>query len=455
MKNLNNITNVYFIGIGGIGMSALARYVKLLGKEVFGYDRTPSKLTKQLQAEGMRITFTDAVSEISDTLTPQNSLIVYTPAIPKDHNIHQYFFNNQFEIIKRASLLGEVTKNSLCLAVAGTHGKTTTSAILAHLLSACNMPVTAFLGGIAENYKSNFISNGTSITVVEADEFDRSFLQLHPDVACVTSMDADHLDIYGDASSLEQSFVAFSKLVKNKENLLFKKGLPLEGKTVAIEERADYQANNIRVQDGAYIFDLKTPSENIKDLQFLLPGHHNLHNAVTALGMAIIAGTPTRDLPKALSSFKGVERRFSYKIKTETLVLIDDYAHHPTEINALFQGVSEMYPKEKKVIAFQPHLFSRTRDFAQGFAKSLAQFDEVLLLDIYPARELPIEGITSSWLLGLIEHHHKSLINFDELPHRLKTANAKIKLIVGAGDIGAAVDNVTNYLNNETKLEHS
>lgn len=446
MKPLENISNVYFVGIGGIGMSALARYVLLLGKSIYGYDKTPTILTEELSKEGMKITFKDSISEISKELSKDNTLVVYTPAIPKDSVILNHFTSEGFEVVKRAKLLGEVTKNTLCLAVAGTHGKTTTSAILGHLMAECNMPVTAFLGGIAENYNSNFISKGTEITVVEADEFDRSFLQLQPDIACVTSMDADHLDIYGDASTIEDSFKEFSKLIQNKNYLLHKKGLPLDGQTVAIEEDADFEAQNVRIENGTYVFDLKTPKETIKNLQFIIPGHHNLHNAVTALGMAISAGTPTPGLPKALLSFKGVQRRFSYKIKTEDLVLIDDYAHHPTEIDALFQAVSEMYPNDKKVIVFQPHLFSRTRDFGDGFAKSLSQFDEVLLLDIYPARELPIDGIHSEWLLNKILNPKKALINKQALGKTLKSSSCKVKLMVGAGDIGSEVEKVTQYL---------
>lgn len=446
MKPLENISNVYFVGIGGIGMSALARYVKLLGKNVFGYDKTPTNLTGELLNERMKITFKDAISEIPKEISIENSLIVYTPAIPKDSFILNHFISKGFEVVKRAKLLGEVTKNTLCLAVAGTHGKTTTSAILGHLMAECNMPVTAFLGGIAENYNSNFISKGTEISVVEADEFDRSFLQLHPDIACVTSMDADHLDIYGDASTIEASFKEFSKLIKNKNHLLHKKGLPLSGLTVAIEEDADFEAQHVRIENGTYVFDLKTPKETIKNLHFILPGHHNLHNAVTALGMAISAGTPTPGLPKALLSFRGVQRRFSYKIKTENLVLIDDYAHHPTEIDALYQAVSEMYPKDKKVIVFQPHLFSRTRDFGDGFAKSLSRFDEILLLEIYPAREIPIEGIDAKWLLNKISNPKKAIITKASLSDKLKSSHCKVKLMVGAGDIGAEVEQVTQYL---------
>ena len=431
-------------------MSALARYVKLLGKTVFGYDKTPTKLTNDLIQEGIDITFTDAASEVNLSLiNPRNTLVVYTPAIPASNAILQFFTSEEYTVVKRAKLLGEVTKNTLCLAVAGTHGKTTTSAILGHLLAECNMPVTAFLGGIAENYNSNFISKGTEITVVEADEFDRSFLQLSPDIACITSMDADHLDIYGNSSSLESSFVAFAQLVPKKEHLFYKKGLPLEGQSVAIDETANFQAQNITIENGSYVFDLKTPTEIIKGLRFSLPGHHNLHNAITALGMAISAGTPTPCLPEALDSFKGVQRRFSYKIKRDDLVLIDDYAHHPTELNALFQAVSEMYPTEEKLIVFQPHLFSRTKDFVDDFALSLAQFDEVLLLDIYPAREVPIEGVTSSWLCDKIETSRKKVISKEMLSESVQKSSCRVKLLVGAGDIGAEVDRITKYVQDE------
>lgn len=449
MNILKNIQNIYFVGIGGIGMSALARFAMLKGVRVFGYDKTPTKLTNELVNEGMQIIFEDAISELPEAvLDTTTTLVVYTPAIPKNSKILTYFQNNSYNVIKRARFLGEVTQNTLCLAVAGTHGKTTTSAILGHVLASCDMPVTAFLGGIAENYHSNFISKGTEISVVEADEFDRSFLTLSPDIACVTSMDADHLDIYGNADEIEKSFVAFSELIKNKEHLLFKKGLPLKGQEVAIEESADFEAQNVRIENGGYLFDLKTPDRTLKELQFFIPGHHNLHNAVTALGMALLAGSPAECLPQAISSFQGVERRFSYKIRKAELVLIDDYAHHPTEINALYQAVTEMYPADKKVIVFQPHLFSRTRDFAEGFAESLSKFDEVFLLDIYPAREEPIEGVTSKWLLDIMNCNGK-LIDKSEIASALKKANCRIKLIVGAGDIGAEVENVTKVLSDE------
>ncbi len=431
-------------------MSALARYFKMQGKNVFGYDKTPSDITEALEIERIPVVFEDSIlalpKEIQDK---ENTLIVYTPAIPKTSTLLNYFYSEAYTVAKRAEVLGEITKNSLCLAVAGTHGKTTTSAILGHLLAECGMPVTAFLGGIAENYESNFICKGTDITVVEADEFDRSFLQLRPDIACVTSMDADHLDIYGNSETIADAFREFSKLVVNEENILVKKGLPLDARTVSTEDSADYEAQNVKIENGSYIFDFKTQKQTLKNLQFNLPGRHNLFNALTALGMAILAGTPTDCIPKALASFKGVRRRFSYKIRTEPLVLIDDYAHHPTELDALYQAVTEMYPNDHKLIVFQPHLFSRTRDFAIGFARSLSQFDEVVLLDIYPAREEPIEGITSQWLLEQILSTNKRLVIKSALPEILLQSSCRIKLLVGAGDIGAEVPKITKILKNE------
>jgi len=447
MNRLKNIQNFYFVGIGGIGMSALAHYFKLQGNQVYGYDKTPSEITNNLINEGISIQFDDDVSKLPiEVQNKENTLVVYTPAIPNINKILTWFNTQEYSVIKRAQILGELSKNSICLAVAGTHGKTTTSAILGHLLAACNMSVTAFLGGISENYHSNLIYKGNDIMVVEADEFDRSFLQLSPDIACITSMDVDHLDIYKDALDLEKTFESFSELLPNSENLLYKKGLSLKGYSVSATETADFQAKNVRIENGSYVFDLKTPAEEIKNLQFNLPGRHNMFNAVTALGMASLAGIPADCLPKALQSFKGVKRRFSYKIKTEKLVLIDDYAHHPTEIDALFQAVTEMYPSNDKLIVFQPHLFSRTRDFAKGFARSLSQFNEVILLDIYPAREVPIKGITSKWLLDQITVENKKIISKRELPLAIKSSSSVVKLLVGAGDIGAEVDGITKYL---------
>ncbi len=441
--NLNAINNVYFIGIGGIGMSALARYFVAKGKDVTGYDKTPSDITEALQELGVEVHYSDSVAEINSAfLDPQHTLVVYTPAVPKDHSELNYFRNNNFEVYKRSQVLGEITKQTTCLAVAGTHGKTTTTSILGHLLNECNAPVTAFLGGISENYNSNLIINGTEVTVVEADEFDRSFLTLSPDLACITSMDADHLDIYGDATELTKTFKAFSECIKPDGKLFVKNGLPLKGITYGVDDDADYSAKNIRIINGSYVFDVQTPNGLYKDFQFNLPGRHNLSNAIIALAMAADYGCPYDQLAKGLASYKGVKRRFTYQIKTDDFVFIDDYAHHPEEINAVHQAVREMYPDRKVLAIFQPHLYSRTRDFVDGFAKSLSKFDEVLLLDIYPARELPIEGVTSEWLLEKIENSNKNLISKSAIVDAIKASNANVVLTIGAGDIGVEVKHI-------------
>jgi len=444
---MDNIQNIFFIGIGGIGMSALARYFHAKGKMVSGYDKTPSDVTNALENEGMKIYFKEDIA-LADSFSNNNTMVIYTPAIPADSLLLNVFRNHGFEMMKRAALLGMITKQTKCLAVAGTHGKTTTSAILGHLLASANEEVTAFLGGISENYNSNLIANGSEITVVEADEFDRSFLQLNPYIAGITSMDADHLDIYGDEAHIKDAFVSFANLVQNKEFLLHKNGLPLDGKTVGIEDNSDYEAQNVRIENGSYVFDLKTPQTKLENLILNLPGRHNLFNATLALGMAICLGSPTTGMPEALFNFKGVKRRFTYKIKTENLVLIDDYAHHPAEIDAVYQAVSEMYPNKKNVVVFQPHLFSRTQDFGDAFGESLSRFDEIILLDIYPAREIPIDGITSEWLLNKITKKTKKLVAKEHVGKELKNTSATVILLLGAGDIGEEVETIKQILEN-------
>lgn len=437
--NLNQIHNVYFIGIGGIGMSALARYFKSIGKKVSGYDKTETELTKELIESGIDIHFKDEISLIPIDYYIENTLVVITPAVPTTHSQWNYFLEREFVVKKRAEVLGLITKDTFCFAVAGTHGKTTTSSILGHILYQSGADVTSFLGGIVENYNSNLIGTGKSITVVEADEFDRSFLHLYPNIACVTSMDADHLDIYGDSAAIEASFLEFANKITDKSQLFIAKNLDLEGVTVAVNENADFKAYNVRIENGNYVFDVQTPMEIISDLQFGLPGKHNLTNALMALAMAKTFGTSNDDIAKALKSFKGIKRRFSYQIKESDIVYIDDYAHHPTEIDAVYQAVSELYPYQKVLAIFQPHLYSRTRDFADGFAKSLSKFDEVLLLDIYPARELPIEGITSSWLLDKMTNEHKKVVSKTDLIPQILKSEAKIIVTIGAGDIGELV----------------
>ncbi|MEX0290705.1 MAG: UDP-N-acetylmuramate--L-alanine ligase [Flavobacteriaceae bacterium] len=445
--NLKEINNVYFIGIGGIGMSALARYFKLIGKKVAGYDKTATPLTHELSQLGIAIHYKDDLGAIQEAyLDSRVTLVVYTPAVPKDHNELSYFMANGFRVEKRSEVLGRITRDTFCFAVAGTHGKTTTSSILAHLLKETGTPLTAFLGGISEDFDSNFLFEGEEFSVVEADEFDRSFLRLSPDVACITSMDADHLDIYGDKGELRKSFQAFAKKLKPNGKLFVRKGLPIDGITYGIEDDSDYCIRNIRIEHGTYIFDLGTPDTTIKGVRFNKPGRHNLLNGLVAFAMAIQAGSPPYRLAEALESFKGVQRRFSYKIKTDDFVFIDDYAHHPTEINAVFDAISEMHPNKKVLAVFQPHLFSRTKDFAEDFAESLAKFDAVLLLEIYPAREKPIQGIDSGWLLEKIDNPNKKLIKKPDLVHEIRGQKPEVLVTMGAGDIGLEIGRLKNEL---------
>ena len=445
--NLNQIHNVYFIGIGGIGMSALARYFKNIGKQVSGYDKTPTMLTDELIESGISIHFEDNIDLIPKDYYIENTLVIITPAVPKNHSEWNYFLERDYQVKKRAEVLGIITKDTFCFAVAGTHGKTTTSSILGHILFESGADVTAFIGGIVENYNSNLIGSGKTVTVVEADEFDRSFLHLHPNIACITSMDADHLDIYGTSAAIEESFIEFASKVEDKSNLFITKELPIEGVTCAVNEDAVFKAFNVRIGNGSYTFDVQTPTEIIKDLQFGLPGKHNLMNALMAIAMAKLFGTPTDAIAKAIASFKGIKRRFSYQIKTDKLVYIDDYAHHPTEINAVHQAVRELYPNQKVLAIFQPHLFSRTRDFADDFAKSLSAFDEVVLLDIYPARELPMEGITSQWLMDKMTNNDKKLVIKNDLIPTILASDATVIVTIGAGDIGELVPTIKKAIN--------
>lgn len=448
--NLNSIHNVFFLGIGGIGMSALARYFVSQGKNVAGYDKTPSQITTDLEALGIETHFEDAIKNIPISfLDTEKTLVIFTPAIPKNHEELAYFKDNHFTVLKRAQVLGMISKNTYCLAVAGTHGKTTTSTILGHIMT--RVHATSFLGGISENYNSNLLLGEDKISVVEADEFDRSFLQLHPNIACITSMDADHLDIYKEASALQESFVAFAQQVS--ETLIVAKGLPLKGLTYAVNETADYMAYNLIVESGKYIFDVKTPHSEIKNIEFYLPGTHNVMNALAALAMADVYGIPLEDIKQSLATFKGVQRRFTYKIKTDDFVLIDDYAHHPTEIAAVQNAIKEMYPKEKVLVVFQPHLFSRTQDFADDFAFALSKFDEVLLLDIYPAREVPIPGVDASWLLSKIDNQNKKLTQKSTLLQDIQQSSSKVVAMLGAGDIGVMINEITVQLLKTTKNE--
>ena len=441
--NLKEIHQVYFVGIGGIGMSAIARYFASNKKQVAGYDKTPSQITSDLEKLGVEVYFEDDLKKIPlPFLKKEETLIVYTPAIPSNNKVLTYFIEHNFTVLKRSEVLGKITETTFCLAVAGTHGKTTTSSILGHIMAEVN--ATSFLGGISENYNSNLILGADKISVVEADEFDRSFLKLSPNIACITSIDADHLDIYGDTETLNESFIEFSNKVS--ETLIVAKGLPFKGRTYAVNETADYEAFNLKIESGKYSFDVKTPSSEIKNIEFYLPGQHNVMNALAAFAMADSYGVSIETIKQRLSSFKGVKRRFTYKIKTENLVLIDDYAHHPTEINAVEHSVREMYPNENVLVVFQPHLFSRTKDFLDDFAIALSKFDEVLLLDIYPAREVPISGVNSELLLGKITSKNKKLTKNNNLVKDIKNSSAKVVAVLGAGDIGVLVNDLTDKL---------
>jgi UDP-N-acetylmuramate--alanine ligase len=429
-------------------MSALARYFHANGKQVAGYDKTATKITQSLQDLGIHVHFEDAIHQVpSEFKNKEQTLIVYTPAIKKLDEL-AFFQKNDFVVMKRAEVLGLITENSFCFAVAGTHGKTTTSTILGHILQP--FEATSFLGGISENYHSNLILGRDRISVVEADEFDRSFLKLSPNIACITSTDADHLDIYGKHEELQESFQDFADKVSDR--LFVAKGIDIKGISYAVEEPADYEIQNVSIENGSYVFDVKTPQEIIKEVEFTLPGKHNLMNALAAFAMAYSYDVPGESIKASLKSFKGVERRFSYRIKTDGLVLIDDYAHHPTEIEAVFQAIQEMYPEEKNMVIFQPHLYSRTQDFADEFAKALSQFDKVLLLDIYPARELPIEGVNSEWLLSKINNENKKLTYEKNLLSEIQNSNAKVVAMLGAGDIGMMIDQVVNSLNAAEKV---
>jgi len=440
--NVLNAERIYFIGIGGIGMSALARYFLHQGKQVGGYDRTETALTQTLTSLGADIHYQDNFNEISELFKDTSkTLVVYTPAIPASHQELKTFQTRDFTILKRSQVLGSIANQGYCMAVAGTHGKTTTSAILAHLLKECGIKVTAFLGGILENTNSNLVLEGSDVMVVEADEFDRSFLQLQPDVACITSMDADHLDIYDSHENLQATFKEFAQRVKKPSALYIRQGLPLQGISFGLDASANISAQQIRVENGGYVFDIHAEGECIHSVRFELPGYHNIANALAAFAMALNVCDSKEQLAKALSTFQGVHRRFSYRLKSPK-VLIDDYAHHPSEIDAVYQAVSTFYPGKKNVAVFQPHLFSRTRDFCDAFAKSLSQFDAVILLDIYPAREEPIPNVSSTVLLDKISLKNKQLVSKAQLIHQSQLLTSDVVVMMGAGDIADEVRSV-------------
>jgi len=437
---------VYFLGIGGIGMSGLAQYFLEKGHSVAGYDREASSLTHKLTKLGAAIHHTDAgTSNIPKDFTdPIQTTVIRTPAIPSDFEELRYFESGGFEILKRAEVLGRLSRDMYCIAVAGTHGKTTTSAILTHLLRTCGKKITAFLGGVAHNIDSNYINEGDALMVVEADEFDRSFLQLQPDLACVTAMDADHLDIYGKVEALESSFKEFVSLVSKPQNVWVREGIHLPGQVFGVQQSSDSYVENIRVENGMYVFDFKYKSTHMKELSWALPGHHNLMNAAAALCLALDVDCSAACLKQGLKTFSGVDRRFSKRLESPTVV-IDDYAHHPEEIKAMHEAIRTFYPTSRVLAVFQPHLFSRTRDFCAAFAASLSMFDEALLLDIYPARELPIEGVDSQSIVRKMDIP-ALVVGKNELPERVSAVAADVVVMMGAGDIAEEVKAVVSYL---------
>jgi len=437
--------HVYFLGIGGIGMSGLAQYFLQAGHDVAGYDRVESDLTNMLETMGAIVLSNDRVDSIPpDYKSKIKTTVVYTPAIPDDSPQLTYFKNEGFDLFKRAEVLGELSKQMYCLAVGGTHGKTTTSSILAHLLRESGKKITAFLGGVSSNFGSNFINEGNELMVVEADEFDRSFLALHPDALCVTAMDADHLDIYDNVSNLESSFQAFSSSVKDPKKRWIRYGLPASGTSFGLDQNANVRVENIRIENGHFVFDFTSSEHNIQNLSFHLPGQHNLMNAAVSLAMALSVGCNPNVLVDALASFKGVDRRFSIRLQ-KPVVVIDDYAHHPTEINVMAHAVDQFYPAAKKTAVFQPHLFSRTRDFCQDFADSLSQFDHTLLLDIYPARELPIQGVSSASIQEMM-NGSVAVTTKSELPYKVADLDSDVVVIMGAGDIADEVNPIVEHL---------
>ncbi|MDQ7947642.1 MAG: UDP-N-acetylmuramate--L-alanine ligase [Pedobacter sp.] len=445
---LSKINRVYFVGIGGIGMSALARYFAKRGVVVCGYDKTRTNLTIALEREGILITYLDEESAISVCFheNHDDTLVVYTPAIPKDSKILQHFKNKGFSLKKRSEVLGIISEGMYCIAVAGTHGKTTTSSMIAHLLTDTGFGCTAFLGGITTNYDSNVLFGKNNVVVVEADEYDRSFLTLHPDVAVITAMDADHLDIYGDESQLHESFQLFAEQLKTEGKIFVKDGLPIHGISYSANAGSAIRATAIRVENGNFVFDFEDGRNVIKGLCLCMPGRHNVENAVAAIGVALSLGIHQKSIKAALATFKGVKRRFETQVKTPSHIYIDDYAHHPEELRACFDAVRQLYPERKLTVAFQPHLFTRTRDFAKEFAAVLSTADEVLLLDIYPARELPIEGVDSQMLLDLISIKEKKRCRLDTLADLIKQNKPELLLTVGAGDIDTMVEPLKNIL---------
>lgn len=455
---MQKITSVYFVGAGGIGMSALARYFRAKGKQVAGYDKTPSDLTAALIEEGIRIHYTDDIALIpEDCKQIDSTLVIYTPAIPETHTELNYFKTNGFTLMKRARVLGEITRTERGLCVAGTHGKTTTSSMLAHLLKQSHVDCNAFLGGILKNYNSNLmLSDKSDLAVIEADEFDRSFHWLNPYMAVITAVDPDHLDIYGTPAAYRESFEHFTSLIRPDGCLVMKKGLQLQPRlpegtklyTYSVTEEADFFARNIRIGNGDILFDFVTPDGCIPDVKLGVPVKVNIENGVAAMALAWLNGLTPEEIRRGMETFAGPVRRFDFHLKKDDIVLLDDYAHHPAELKASIQSVKELYPDKKVTGIFQPHLYTRTRDFAADFAASLSLLDELILLDIYPAREEPIPGVTSQIIFDRVTIPNKRMIRKEELLDLVQkeAASFEVVLMVGAGNIDRLVEPVKQIL---------
>jgi UDP-N-acetylmuramate--alanine ligase len=454
MPDLKHIEKFYFIGIGGIGMSALARYFRQQNKDVSGYDKTETVLTRALVQEGIAISYSDDPT----TLPAGIQLVIYTPAVPRDNRILSYFRDRGTELMKRSEVLGLITASSRNVCIAGTHGKTTISTMIAHILRDSGVGSNAFLGGISANYNTNFWSNPNDLCVVEADEYDRSFLKLHPDIAVISSMDADHLDIYGTGEAVREAFVAFSEKIKSGGTLVKKHGLPLPAAKTGVGEisyhltdpKADVYTKNLRILSGNYVFDVEGRQGSLKDVQLQVGGWHNVENALAAISACRKLGLDGKNIIPALHNFRGVRRRFEYHVHSGKIIYIDDYAHHPEELNALITSVRELFPERKLAVVFQPHLFSRTRDFAGGFAEVLDKSDQVILLPVYPARELPIAGISSQTIADKMTGAEKQILSKHEVLNWIASVHPQEEMVLvtaGAGDIDELIEPITDLLN--------
>ncbi|MCW3127896.1 MAG: UDP-N-acetylmuramate--L-alanine ligase [Bacteroidetes bacterium] len=448
--NLKDIKKVYFLGIGGIGMSALARYFKSLGAEVEGYDKTQTALTDMLVAEGINVIFEDKV----ELMPKELDMVIYTPAIPKDHKGFNFYKDNNYNLKKRSEVLGIISADNFSICVAGSHGKTTVSAMIAHILTHSGFGCSAFLGGIATNYNSNYIKHNNDVVVIEADEFDRSFHRLAPDMAVVTAVDTDHLDIYGSKEKIEEAFIEFTEKVAEDGFLVIKQGSPIEDRLPTLDKAfyslsdtaADVYCSKYWVVDGGYVFNIKYYDKELVAFRINIGGFHNIENAIAAFTIAKELKISNENIKAALASFSGIKRRFESIVKNDKVVFIDDYAHHPEEIRVFLQSVREMYPDKKITAIFQPHLFSRTKDLADGFAEQLSIADEVILLDIYPARELPMEGVTSALIYDKLKSKSKLNIKKEELLDKLKEKQLEVVVTIGAGDIDKLVQPIKELL---------